>query len=264
MSTHNLSLLATAVMTAALLGCGGGGDSSDSGSAGEPSLPSASSDAEAVYGGTLTGSTSSHFNMLILENGDIWSMYGTQTPSMFVVDGFVQGASTASNGTLSSSNLRDFGSIPSAAGTASASYNKVAKTISGTLNASGQTVSFTGGPIPGTLYNYDTPALVSTVAGAWSLQSLTGETIGLTIADSGTFSASTSLGCSFSGSLAPRASGKNVFNAALTFGPSPCPLPGASASGIALAYALASGQTQLIFAGTDASRSIGTAAFGTR
>ncbi len=47
---------------------------------------------------------------------------------------------------------------------------------------------------------------------------LLGETISLNVGNNGSFSAAGSTGCNFSGTLTPRASGKNVFDVALTFG----------------------------------------------
>lgn len=260
MNTRWLTWTFTLSCAAALTACGGGGDGGDS----TPNPPAVSS-AEGIYGGSLSGSASSNaFRMLVLENGDIWSMYGTLTSSSFLIKGFTQGPSTASNGTLSSTSIRDFSLPQSVSGSASASFNSGAGTISGTVSAGGQTVSFSGGPIPGSLYNYNTAAQISSVVGAWSLQSLTGETIALTVNSSGSFTAAGSTGCNFSGTLTPRPSGKNVFNVSLTFGPPPCVLARLSASGIALAYPLGSGQTQLLFAGTDATRALGTAAVGVR
>ena len=125
-------------------------------------------------------------------------------------------------------------------------------------------MTFTGGAISGSTYNYNTAAAVAQISGAWSLQSLTGDTVALNIQGSGAFTATSSLGCNFSGAVAPRPSGKNVFTVSLTFGGSPCALPGTSASGVAVAYPLTAGGTQLIVAVRDGARTYGTAAFGTR
>ena len=233
------------------------------GSGGRPNTPAGS--AEGVYGGALTGSTSSAFQMLVLENDEIWTLYGTQTATAFSVTGFLQGQGQSNNGTYSASNLRDFGFNPALSGTATATYNSSSKTISGTATFPGAAaVDFGGGPVSGSLYNYNTAAAVSTVAGSWALTSLSGEGITLNVASGGTYTASSSLGCSFTGTLVPRASGKNVFNVSFSFGPSPCALPNQAASGVAVAYPLANGRTQLIVAGANAARTIGTAAFGTR
>lgn len=235
-------------------GCGGGGDS------GTSTGPSA----EGVYGGTLTGSTSSAFQLLVLENGDFWSMYGTSTPTTFFVAGFVQGTGTSNNGSFTSSNAKDFGFSPALAGTISATYNATTPSISGTVSATGGTVTFNGGAIAGSLYNYNTAAMVSTISGAWSLTELDGSSLALTVATNGAFTARSSDGCNFSGTVTPRSSGKNVFNVALTFGAAPCGLPGQAATGIAVAYPLSSGRTQLIVAAVDGTRNFGAAAFGTR
>ena len=238
-----------------LASCGGGGGDSPA---------TTGPTAEGVYGGTLTGSTSSAFQLLVLENGDFWAMYGTQTPSVFGVAGFIQGAGSSNNGSFTSSDTKDFGRNPAVAGATTATYNATAKTIFGTVTGAAGTVSFSGGPIAGSLYNYDTPASLSTISGAWSTTILTGESLAIDIAASGTFTATSGLGCNLSGTVTPRPSGKNVFNVSITFGPAPCALAGQSVTGIAVAYPIASGKTQLIVAATNSGRTVGTAAFGTR
>jgi hypothetical protein len=247
-------LFASLVFAGYLAGCGGGGGDA------APAGPTA----EGVYGGTLTGSTSNAFQLVVLETGEFWAMYGTRTSTSFGVAGFIQGTGVSNNGSFSSSNTKDFGYAPALSGSTSASYNSSAKTISGTVSAGGSSIGFSGGPINGSLYNYDTPATISTVAGSWSTSSSTGETISLTVANSGTFAANSSRGCSFGGSIVPRSSGKNVFNVTLTFGAAPCGLPGQSVSGVAFAYPLASGQTQLLVAVVDSSRTVGEFVVGVR
>lgn len=220
--------------------------------------------AEGVYSGTMTGSRSTAFEALVLENGDWWSVYGTKTSSIFSVAGFVQGSGTSNNGRFTSSNAKDFGFAPASAGTLNATYDATAKTISGTFSAGTQTGTFSGGPIAGSLYNYNTAAALTTVVGAWSTTSLTGEGVAINVASTGAFTAVSSLGCNFTGTITPRPSGKNVFNVAMAFGAAPCALPGQSATGIALAYPLTSGRTQLLVSAVDGTRSYGAAVFGTR
>jgi hypothetical protein len=252
--------LALIGLATALAGCGGGGG----GGGGDSGIPGGSGpSAEGVYGGTLTGSTSSAFQMLVLENGEYWALYGTSTPSTFFVAGFVQGSGTSNNGTFTSSNAKDFGFAPAVSGSVSATYTAT-PTITGTVSSNQGNVGFSGGAIAGSLYDYDAAARLSTVAGSWTLTELTGEGVAMTIAANGSFTAVSTEGCNFSGTVAPRASGKNVFNVSLTFGAAPCSLPGTAASGIAVAYPLANGQTQLLVAVTEGTRTYGTAAFGTR
>lgn len=257
MRTQTTNRIFLTALAAFLAACGGGGD--------EGTTPNTSALPEGVYGGSITGSPSPSFELLVLENGDLWSLYGTRSLSSFSVAGFVQGSTTSGGSSFSSVNARDYGFAPVAAGTASGTFNAAARTISGSVTAGGQTVSFSGGPIPGSLYNYDAPASVAAVAGNWTLgTTLTGDTVFLNIQSNGSFSATSVSGCTFTGSVAPRASGKNVLNVSLTFGPSPCALPSQTATGIALSYPLSTGSTQLGVAVQNSARTLGIAAFGTR
>lgn len=246
-------LLACAITFA---GCGGGGGGSGTAAA-KPT-------AEGVYGGTLTGSASNAFQLLVLENGEFWAMYGIRTANLFGVAGFIQGSGTSNSGAFTASDTKDFGLNPAVAAPTSATYNATAKTISGTVSAPGGAVTFSGGPIVGSTYNYNAPAILTAISGTWPTTSLTGESVAITIASTGIFTAVSSLGCNFSGTVTPRPSGKNVFTVSLTFGAAPCALPSQSASGIAVAYPLNNGQTQLLIAAVDSTRTQGTAAFGTR
>ena len=243
------------LFVSALTACGGGGDDPAPVSAERP---------EGVFGGTLTGGTSTEFQMIILENGELWSIYGGSTPTTFGVAGFVQGTIAASGTSFTSANARDYGFVPALAGTATGTFNKAAGTISGSVAAGSQSVSFSGGPIAGSLYNYNAPASIANVIGSWTLDSLAGDTISLTVQVNGNLSATTTSGCTFTGVITPRASGKNVFDITVTFGPAPCALPNQSASGIGAAYPITGGQTQLLVALQNAGRTVGTAAFGVR
>lgn len=254
------ALIATALST--LAGCGGGGDASTSSLNGNGSTPSTA--AEGFYSGSLTGSPSTSFEMLVLENDEVWALYGNQTTAGFAVNGFAQGAGKSNNGSYSAADLRDFGFAPAIAASASASYRTADKTISGSIVEGKNTVTFSGGPSAAAPYVYTSAAALSAIAGNWSMSALGGESVAVTISAAGALTANSSKGCSFSGTLSPRPSGKNVFNASLKFGGSPCALPNQSITGIAVDYPLANGQTQLIFAGYTADRTLGTAAFGTR
>ena len=220
--------------------------------------------AEGVYGGALTGSTSNVFNLLVLENGEYWTLYGTRPANVFFVSGIVQGTGTSINGTFTSSNAKDFGVVPAIGGTVNATYDASAHTIAGNIAFSTGTVGFSGGAIAGSTYNYNTPAQLTAVSGTWALSSTSGNSIVMNIASSGTFTAVGADGCNFSGTVTPRASGKNVFNLSMTFGAAPCALAGQTATGIALTYPLATGGNQLLAAVVDGTRSFGAVAFGTR
>ena len=249
--------MAVALTSAAglLAACGGGGG--DAGSSPFGPKP------EGAYAGTLTGSASSAFQLLVLENDEYWALYGRNVGNSFLVAGFIQGTGTANNGSFISTNARDFGVVPAASGTVNASY--VAGTsIQGTVTSGTGTVTLAGTAIAASTFDYNAAASLTAIAGNWNLTALDGSATPLTIAANGSFTGS-SAGCSFSGTLAPRASGKNVFNLAVTFGAAPCVLPGQTATGIAISSLLAGTTTrQLIAAGVNSNRSAGTALFGTR
>lgn len=257
---YQLKLISSLALAVTLAACGGGSSSTS-----PVPTPTPSQTAEGVYSGSLTGSVYKNFQMLILENGDTWSMYGTQTNSAFGVSGFVQGTGiSANNSSFTSSDAKDFGYSPAKSGTINATFNASAKTISGNVSSAVGSVSFSGGAPTGSLYNYATPAAISSITGAWSVSTIDGATIALNILQSGNFTAQVNGGCNFNGTITPRPSGKNVFNVALTFGSAPCTLAGQSATGIALTYPLSSGKTQLLMVAVDSTRTNGTAAFGIR
>lgn len=268
MTTFVRNLLSAAMSLVLLAACGGGGGDGGGGNTGGSSPPTqtptqTSGTAEGVYGGTLNGSSSSDFEVLVLENGEYWSLYGQNMGSIFYVHGFIQGNGTSNNGSFTSSDLRDFGYAPAAAGSLTASYNTSAKTITGSTTTPMGTVQFSGGPIPNSLYNYNSPATLSSVSGSWAAVSSLGGNVTINIAANGNLTLSEG-GCVASGTIAPRASGKNVFNVSVKFGAAPCLLPNQTATGIGVTYALATGQTQLIAAVTSAARSEGIAVFGVR
>jgi hypothetical protein len=247
-----ISLLASVLMLAA---CGGGG--SDAGSP-----PNSAAKAEGAYSGTLTGSASSVFQMLVLENDEYWTLYGSPVGSVFGLAGFIQGSGTSTSGAFSSSNTRDFGANPALSGSVSATY-VAGSSISGSVTFGTGAVGFSGTPILPASFDYSQPAALADIAGNWSMTTLAGSAVAVTIAANGSFTA-TMNGCGITGTFTPRPSGKNVFNMVLTFGGAPCSPAGLAATGIALSYPLAAGKRQLIVAGVDATRTLGTALVGSR
>lgn len=243
------------VSSFAMTACGGGGDS--------PASPPVTTKAEGVYSGTLTGSTSSAFQLLVLENDEYWTVYGRNTPGMFLVTGVVQGQGISTNTTFTSSNAKDFGVSPPTTGTITANY-VVDVSMNGTLSLPGGTVTFSGAPIVRTTYDYNAAANPAAIVGVWSLTALDGSVAALNIGSTGAITGNSG-GCTFTGTIAPRASGKNVFNTSVTFGPAPCLRAGQTATGIGLSYPIAGTATrQLVIVGVDSGRTAGTALFGTR
>lgn len=246
-----------------LVACGGG----DGGSTPTTTNPTttAPSTAEGVYAGTVTGGTNASFEALVLENGDIWSIYGQNSGSTFYVYGFVQGNGTSNNGTFTAASVKDFSNSPTLSASLSGTYSSTAKTINATISyTSGLKSTIAGGPLTNTTYNYNSAPSLSSVTGLWNLTSLQGEGIALSVSSTGALTIVSAGGCRGNGTLSARASGKNVFNISLTFGAAPCLLPNQTVTGIAVAYPLTTGQTQLIAAVTDSAHTVGTAVFGIR
>lgn len=253
-------LAVAAILGVGLFGCGGGG--SGGGTTASPAPAVAASTAEGVYAGTISNGKS--HNVLVLENDQVYVMYGTMINGSLMVSGFIQGSGKSNNGSFSATDMRDYSASAGASPnfTLSATYVKNTS-FSGTTSDGTTTISFTGGPLQNSLYNYNTAANVANIVGSWTITDLAGRPAALNIAASGSFTGSTS-GCTFFGTIKPRASGKNVFDAVATFGAAPCLLPNQTVSGIALEYPLTGGGRQLIIAGTDALRNNGAAYLGAR
>jgi len=247
-----------------LAACGGGGGGSEGSSPGDsPQAPVNS--AEGTYAGALSGSAyGSDFQALVLENDEFWTIYGDDMDSVFYVYGFVQGKGLSSNGNFSASSVRDFGFSPALSGKLTATYSASNKTMSGSVNYGiDGTIAFAGGPIAGSLYHYDTPASLSTIVGNWSAVSSYGTSVSINVTAGGALTLQ-DFTCIGTGTVTPRSSGKNVFNLKVTFGSNGCAMPGTTATGIAIAYPLSTGQTQIIAAVTNSARTEGIAVFGIR
>ena len=161
---HRIQGLLPTIALALLVGCGGGGGgSTSSGTGSGTSTTGSDPTAEGVYGGTLTNSTSPNFELLVLDDGSYWALYGQQTSSAFMFAGFVQGHGTSTLGTsFTSSDARDFGYSPAVAGNVTASFDATKGTIFGSVSNPSGSVQFDGGPLVGSSYVYKTPALLST------------------------------------------------------------------------------------------------------
>ena len=216
-------------------------------------------------GGFYSGTLSNGFihNTLVLENGQFYVLYGVSTTASLKLAGFIQGTGKPNNGSLGSNDLKDYfwdGSV--SGGSLNAAYSGSA--LIGTLSKKDLTISLASTPLASAFYNYDVPASVSDIAGSWTLTTLTGTAATMVIDANGAFTGDTNR-CAYKGTLAPRASGKNVFDVSLTFGGSPCSLPNRTVSGVAVSFLMSDGVTrQLIMAGITANREQGTGLFGTR
>lgn len=215
--------------------------------------------AEGMYAGTLTSGTPIH--MLVLDDDQYWGLYGTFSGGMLRPYGFIEGQGASSNGAFSSADMQDFGANPGLPGSISASY--LARTsIAGNVTTPTGPIGFSSPLIDASSYDYDAAAALSDVAGSWRLAAPSGASYSLAVAADGSFTGSAAA-CSYSGSIKPRRSGKNVFDAAWTFGAGSCALSGQTATGVAFSYLLNEGATrELIITGKNAGRTTGAVLTG--
>lgn len=264
--TKNYAALAGLTTSMLLAACGGGGgDSGDTTPVStapvtSPAPTPVTTSAEGVYQGTATNGLTQF--SLVLETGDLYVLYGKTVNSVFGVSGFLRGSGKSSSGAFTASDVREYAPGNTGITYALNGTYVAGSSLNGTLTGGATSTTFTGAALTNTNYSYTTPAKLADVAGAWTLYDLAGAKVSLSVAADGKFTG-TSGSCAVTGTLAPRASGKNVFDFTLVFGAAPCALPGQSASGAALYFTIGA-QHQLIAAGTDASRANGTAIIGVR
>lgn len=251
--------LATAILTAAALtACGGGGG--DSAPLPPPPPPAS---AEGAYIGNLTNAGVNAFQSVVLETGQYWMVYGNVVSGVFYINGLIQGSGVSNNGSFTSGDLRDFGATPAAAGTLTGTYTAT-PSFAGTLAVPGGTVGFNGGAFATTVYNYNTPALQASIAGAWTLSSTTNDPINLAIAADGSFNGTTVAGCALTGTATPRPSGRNVYNVTVIYGGAPCTQAGQTVTGIGVYSTITPTNRQFMVALVNPGRTVGTVAIGSR
>ena len=238
----------TALVAAMVLSaCGGGGNDGTT-------APTAS--AEGIWKGTTANG--SQVNLVILENGETWGLYGSSTSLVGALYGNTSSSGTSLSGSGTGFNLvtRTIGS-----GTYSGSFS-----TKGSINISvSDGTKFTGTYSPA----YDQAASVATVAGTYTgwvgTGSVAGQTTTVTVDVNGNVSSSFvygSLICNTSGKATPRPSGKNIFNIQLTFTGNYCALGnGTTVNGVAT-YDSAS--RQLVAMGLNSAKSDGLIFLGTR
>ena len=263
--------LAVLFMAVALSACGGGGGSSAPAPAPAPGpapAPApAGAKAEGYYQGTINAAAAPNFDMAVLEDDSYWAIYRGTTSTAYIA-GFVQGQGlSGTGGVFISANALDFGSRPPIGATLNATYT-TAMSIAGTFTATAGsgTLQFTGAVPATSAYNYNTAASNTAVVGTWNVGITPGEASTLTVNSAGSFTGTAVSvgGCTFTGTIVPRPSGKNIFNVTLTIGPQPCKSPGYTGTGIGVTYPLASGGAQLIVTTVNSGRTAGVLALGNR
>jgi hypothetical protein len=205
-----------------LAACGGGGGG---GGGGGSSTPASAGTAEGLW----TGASSNGYgvSLLVLENAETWGIYYSGN----TIWGSIYGMSTGS-GTVFSATGTDF---------YFATRESVQGTLSGTVNP-GVSISATSagsGISANLIYNnsYNTPATLANIAGNYVGWGITRDTLAQSlsfqVSSAGVITGAVP-GCSVSGTILPRASGKNVFNVSTTFAGNLCALgSGTTTTGIA-------------------------------
>lgn len=217
---------------------------------------------QGLYSGKL-GASSLQFTSLVLEDGQYWGIYSQFPSGRFAPSGLIQGSGTVNAGSFSSSDIRDFNPTPYNPGSISATY--VPQTsFNGSIGTPTGAFDFTSSGASTQLYNFNTAASPGELAGPWILTDSDSRTyvMGGPVSNAVT---ATGAACDFSGTMAPRASGKNVFDTSLTYGPGTCRMAGQAVNGIAFAWLQDAGSTQqLVIAAASADRTRGTVLSGNR
>lgn len=264
-------LCAVAILSGLLLaGCGGDGDDDT------PTFNPDRSLAQGVYDGTITYNNGgvANFNQLtiVLETGEFFIVYGETINNVFFVDGMLNGTGqiVLNTNNFRSDNLNDYFFDRDTNGL-DAVYNGTlnANVVSGnffngTANQTDSFVEFTGIAPAISVYDYNAAANLANIAGNWTMRDLLGTSLTLSVDTAGNFTGIYASGCALSGTLTPRASGKNVFDMTISFGPTPCTQPSRTFSGVAIDYAPSTLARALVMAGTTTDRAEGTALYGTR
>jgi hypothetical protein len=242
------SLAATIILSA----CGGGGGDSATTSA----PPAAVQSAEGFWiGKTANGTT---VNLAVLENGETWGLYGNANSLV----GALYGKSSVTGSTISGSGT-GFNFVTRVAGNG---------TYTGTVSSKGNiNLSVSDGTQFTGSYDasYEQPATLASYAGTYTGLAVTGtiapQTTTVVIDATGNLSSSAvsgSLSCTTSGTVTPRASGKNVADLHLTFTGNYCALGnGTTVTGVAT---YSSATRQVIAMGLNAAKTDGLIFVGTR
>jgi hypothetical protein len=207
------------------------------------------------------------FQVLVLEDDEVWAFDGETVGSAFIVQGFLQGQGLSNNGTFRSTSARDFSPGASTSVPISATFTPGTR-IEGTVTRAGQQFSFAATGFAAATYNYGSAAALAGIAGTWTLLDPTRASGRLVIQANGNYAATinaTGGACSFAGQFAPRSSGKNVFDVDMSFAGTGCEaMANKVLGGIAYMQSLTGTGKQLILAGVTARRDSGAVFFGTR
>ena len=209
----------------ASVACGGGGGYGESQPSSMPQ-PTVSS-AEGRWTGVTP--TSRTVRGLVLDNGSYWVFYAARGKPT-VLAGLVQGTGTSHSGSFGSSNTRDFNLEGAEIHSATMSGTYVpAKSFRGTI-------AYFNGDIESFTTTYDAESELAPnlnlVAGNYTGLRADNHAVTVTVESAGTLSGRSSDGCTFAGTLSPRAKG-NVFYHAVTFEGDACRYGTETVTGVA-------------------------------
>lgn len=194
-----IAILASAIT---LVACGGGGGAAPA----SVPAPVTNVSAEGIWSGT--GSNGVVISFVILENGETWGLYGTSAS----INGALFGSTTTS-GTAVSMTGNSFDFISRASGPGSLTGSVVSKSTLSVVSNAGTTLNAAYSA------TYDQAPSLAALAGTFSGQAVSGtvapQATTVTISATGVVTAVV-IGCTTSGSVVPRPTGKNIFNVSVT------------------------------------------------
>lgn len=209
--------LVSVAFAALLTACGGGGEDE---SVPNAPTPATTASAEGLWQGTTSSGRT--VRTLVLDDGSYWSLYsGVNAPG--IISGVVQGTGSVMGGSFSSPSARDFNIEMGTVSDATLSTSFTSKqSFNGAFNylAPTTTVTFTSAYRAA----YDQVPILASLAGTYAGTSATRsgtETVKLTVSATGAVVGTSSDGCQFAGTAAPRKKG-NVFDVSLTFKSGSC------------------------------------------
>lgn len=197
--------------------------------------------AEGAYNAKLGSIGNTDINMHVLENDEYYAVYGVPRAAKFDVWSFVNGTGMSGAVRFTSQDMLDFGSNPPSAGSIDMAYSAGAS-LDGTLNTKSGPLSLKFTALAPENYTYAQSVNVSDFNGTWRMDELA-HTVGTVTISNGSVTGTSQTGCTYNGSIVPRASGKNVMNSTMTYGAN-CPLANATTTGIAFSYLLNQGATR--------------------
>lgn len=251
-------------LPALLAACGGGGGGESPSAAGDAS-------AEGLWVGqisrtfTVSGtplSTDDQLHAVVLPGGEYWLVSSFLASGDAYATGFITGRGRVSGNGFRDDTATDFTFADPPVGTLSATVGGATR-FDGTLSnpVGGATFNATW-PAPA-VHDHAHRASAADIAGTWSVRDTVFSPGTLTITDGGALSGDVG-GCALSGTLTPHPSGRNVFVSSLQYGPSPCPVPGQTSTGIAFSVGLPDGRQQLSVVGLIPSRTYASGFAGVR